>query len=316
MPFTVEELRTWVTSLGLPEAQQKTALELFSSEQVLPKVGETIMLRPEFSRKLDELQKEKERLEAEFAERQKKEDQFHSSLATWKTQAEKDAAAAITKAREESEAKLTANAEKIRLLAAKYGVPEEEVKDLVALPANVTPVRTEVVRDPDTGRFVTREQFQTEARFYAKLPAVVIALDREYYKLFGADAPAVNWDKVIDEAQDNHRTLTAQFELAYKIPEKRTEIAEGVHKKAIDEAEKRGRESAMSQYFAEHPEAINRPIDRPRGGSPILDQARRDAATDPTKARPAPGGPQSAVEAATKAYQEGKYKGGVEHEAA
>jgi hypothetical protein len=316
MPYTTKELEIFLTELELPEAQRKAALEAIGAggEKVLNRFGEHVLRQSDFSAKMDALTKDRERLEAEHAERMKKEDQFQASLATWKTEKEKEADEAMTKAREDSEARLRANAERIRALAATYGISENEIKDLTAAPAAET--RAERPRDPNTGQYMTTDQFKTEAKFYARLPGIQLGLDREYYRLFGNDAPAVNWDKVIDEAQSNNRNLTAQFELTYKLSDKRAEITAAAHTKELADAEKRGAEAAMSKFYAENPASGARNLDRTRPGSPILDQARKDAAAGSAEAaRQTAGGSQLAVEAATKAFQNGKYRDGKEQAA-
>jgi len=308
MPFAQADLETWVKGLGLPEDQQKSVLASLGTESVLSKVGETIMLRPEFSRKMDELQKEKDRLETDYQEKVKKEENFHASLVGWKTDAEKKAEAAIATARQDAEAKLTAVQQKVRELATRNGISEDEIKDLVAA-STVEPTRTtrtEPTTRNDDGRFMSKDEFREEAKFYARLPGMQMTIEREYYRLFGNDAPDINWDKLIADASSNKRSLQQQYEASYKVPEKRAEVADTKHKKEIEEAEKRGEEAARSRLLAEHPDMASRTVSREHRGSPILDQAREHAkkAADQHTAS----GPQETVNAAVKAFREGKYR--------
>lgn len=312
MPFTAAELESWVTGLGLSEDKKKVVLEAMGAEAVLPKVGETILMRADYSKNLDALAKDKERLEAEYKQKVAAEDKFRESLSGWKTEAEQKYEASLKKAREESETRLAASRDKIKSLAERYSIPEEEVKDLLAAPA--TAPRTEPVRDPDTGKFMSREEYSREAQSYVKLPAIMVGLDREYYKLFGNDATPINWEKVIEGAQTNKRTVSQEFEFTFHMEDKRKEIGVAAHKKEIEDAEKRGADSARSKVFAEHPELAGRSVTREAPGSPILDEARKQAATGKPPEHTT-GGPRSAVEAATAAYLAGKYKDGVEHPA-
>jgi hypothetical protein len=313
MPFTAAELESWVKGLGIPEADQKVVLEKLGAEAVLPKVGEAILMRSDYSKNLDALKQEKEKLESEYRQKVAAEDKFRESLTGWKTQKEKEYEGQLAAARQEAEAKLAAASAKIKAVADRYGVPEDEVKDLLVAAPNPNP-NPAPPRDSDTGKFLPREEWNREAQAYVKLPAIMVGLDREYYRLFGNDAPPINWEKVIEGATANKRPVSQEFESMFHMEDKRKEIAKAAHDKEIDDARKAGEQSAMSKLMAEHPELANRSVIREHRGSPILDEARRQAAAGKPPDKPA-GGPRSAVEAAVKAFQDGRYKGGVENAA-
>jgi hypothetical protein len=288
MPYTAEDLGTWVKSLGLSEADQKIMLEKLGAESVLPKVGETILMRSEFAKKMDELKKEQSTLTADYESKRKKEDQFHASVAQWQTEEEKKMQAQITAAREDAEAKLSAASAKIRKLAETHAIPEDQIKDLLEAPAprgnnNNAPDNTrELIRGLE-GKFVSAAHLREETIAFAQLPGIISKHEREYYKLFGADAPDINWNDLVKKSSEEKRPLSAVFETTYKLAEKRTELAEAQHKKDIADAESRGAESARTKLLAEHPELASRTITRERTGSAILDQARLHAKQEPDK---------------------------------
>ena len=309
MPFAQADLENFVKDLALPADKAKLVMDAIGSDAAtLEKFGSNVLRQNDYSAKMNDLQKEKDRLEAEYQEKVKKEESFHASLVGWKTDAEKKAEAAIATARQDAEAKLTAVQQKVRELATRNGISEDEIKDLVTA-STVEPTRT-TRTDPtprnDDGRFMSKDEFREEAKFYARLPGMQMTIEREYYRLFGNDAPDINWDKLIADASSNKRSLQQQYEASYKVPEKRAEVADTKHKKEIEEAEKRGEESARSKLLAEHPDMASRTVSREHRGSPILDQARAHAKKDQTDHHAS--GSQETVGAAVKAYREGKYR--------
>lgn len=312
MPMTEVELKNWVKGLDIPEAEQAGIINSFSKPEVIKKLESSILAQNDYSKKMDELKSEKDRLEADYQKRLKTEDSFRAGLTEWKTTAEKEYADKLKAATDESLAKLAAARDKIKSVADRYGVPEDEIKDLLSVQAPEK--RVEVARDPETGKFVTLENFQKESNAFAKLPAIMVGLDREYYRLFGNDAPPVNWEKIIESATANRRSVSTEFESTFKMEDKRKEIADAARKKELETAREEARTQERSKILAEHPELANRTVNRERPGSPILTEARRQAATGKPPEHTT-GGPRSAVEAAVAAFSSGKYKDGVEHAA-
>lgn len=310
MPFAQADLEKFVTELGLPADKAKVVLDAIGSDEgVRNKFGDNVLRKSDYSAKMNEFQKEKERLEADYQKKVREEDAFHSSMAGWKTEKEKETEKLITAAREEAQSKLASIQQKVRELAQRNGIPEDEIKDLTAVQVEPNTTRTSNDRPRnDNGTYMSVEQFQKEARFYAKLPALQMGMEREYYRLFGNDAPAINWDKLIDDSAANRKSLQAQFEETYKVPEKRAEVAETRRKDELDKARKEGEEAALAKFRAEHPEISTRSVTREVHGSPILDRARAHAKE--SKDHAAANGQQEAVSAAVKAFNEGKYREG------
>lgn len=303
MPFTTAECETWVKGLGLSEADQKVVLEkIGSNPDVLNKVGGSILAQGEFSRKMDELKNRETTLETEYRTKVEAEDRFRESLTGWKTQKEQETENRIKAAREESEAKLTAARERIRTLATAHGIPEDEIRDLVPTTAAVT--RQDPPRDTTTGQF-TRDDFNKEARAYVRLGPIINRMDREYFHLFGNDAPEPDWNAVIQRAEESKRPVADVFADTYKIREKRAELDTAKHTKEVEDARKAGEEAARSKIYAEHPELGIRTVntDRQRS-SPVLKLAReqmKDGAPKDAK------DPNRAAKNAASAWNDGKY---------
>lgn len=319
MSFGTAELETFVKDLGLPAEKAKIVMDAIGSDAAtLEKFGGHVLRQSDYSAKMGDLQKQKDALEADYQKKVNDEQNFHSSLVSWKSEKEKEAEGIIAKAKEEAQGKLTAVQQKIRELAERNGIPESEIKDMVD--ANIAPVRAsdgnaDPLRGLD-GRFVSVKEFADTARYYAKLPAIQMSLEREYFRLFGDDAPEPNWDKLIDDTQRVNESraagqklsLAQMFEQTYKLPEKRAEVATKRRQEEIDKARKEGEEAALVKFRAEHPDLSTRTVDRERRGSPILEQARTHAAEG--KRPNAEHGSHAAVSAAVAAFNSGKYKEG------
>src|SRR5580704_2667597 len=124
MPFATADLDAWVDSLGLPDDRKKAVRDALADEKVLPKVGETVLARAEFSRKMDELANKAKQLEKDYNAKRAAEDKFHDDLANWKTGSEKELADA-KKASEAARQRLASVRQSIQALGAEYGVPED-----------------------------------------------------------------------------------------------------------------------------------------------------------------------------------------------
>jgi hypothetical protein len=309
MAFTATELQDWVKGLGLPEDKQKSVLESFGAPEVLTRVGESILARSDYSRRMDELKAKETQLQADLtkkiAEEEKKTLDYSTSVGNWKKDKEKVLADAI-KAREDTEAKLAAIQTKIKEVAPTYAIPEDQVNSILSVAPPNTDRRDSNVRPRDEeGKYVSQEQFNKTVMDYAKLPAIMTTLEREHLRLFGAEAEMPDWSTIVDEASKNQKSLKQMWEEKYKVPERRAAIAKDIHDKEIAEAEKRGAEAARSKWMAENP--TNGPVRRDSDvGSPALatiKRANEDKNGRPDEAR--------GVAAAVAAFQEGRYRPGA-----
>jgi hypothetical protein len=315
MAYTQKELEAFVKDLDLPADKAKAILDAMGSdEKVLNKFGDNVLRQSDYSAKLNALQAEKAKSEKELQERIAKEDQFHASLGEWKTKKEKEAEAAIAQAREEAEDRLAAVQARIKAIAQEEGISEDKIKDLVTARPNETRTRKEpAVRDPETGKWVSQDEFNNKFRRegveMAKLIPIMNRLEKDYRKLFGDDAPDVDYNKLIDVAASKGRKLSEVFEDEYHLSAKRKELDDNQRKKDLEDAERRGAESARSKLLSEHPELSSRQVTRERQGSAILDVARKQVEKGAPPARK----PGEGVEAAVNAFRSGKYKDGIEH---
>lgn len=313
MAFTATELNEWVKGLELSADDQKIVLEKLGSEKALPKVGSSIMAQREFSRSMDELKAERTRLESDFQKKINDEEAasraYQNDLGKWKTDKEKILNDAIA-AREQAEARLTAVQTKIKEIAPTYAIPESELSSvLTPLASNPPPRRDDPPRDVDTGKFVKQEDFNRVVLDYAKLPAIMVAIEREHLRLFGPNAEMPDFIALMEEAPKAKLPLRQMWEQKFKVAERRAEIAKTAHDAEIADAEKRGAERTRTQMLAENPGLGANVRRESQVGSPVLDISRKHAKdgkpnTDPSPAR--------GVEAAVAAFGHGTYRTGTE----
>jgi hypothetical protein len=313
MPYTAAELETFVKELGLPEDKAKAVLGAIGSDgATLEKFGAHVLRQADYSAKLNELATEKTRLEADFQKKREEEDRFHAGVASWKTAKEKEVADRMAQATADAEAKLNAARDKVKSLVARGAVLEDDVKDLLTAPTATTTTRTDDQPRDANGKYLSREEFQNEASFFLRIPGLVTSMEREYFRMFGNDAPAPNWELVMESAKKikSAQPMRDAFEQTYKLPEKRAEIAKKQHDDDIAAAEKRGAEAARSKMLAENPEISGRTVSRERPGSPILDRGRAQM-EEMKKAGKAPASDHASrdtVSAAVAAFNDGKYR--------
>jgi hypothetical protein len=313
MSFTTEELTTWVGSLGLPEDEKKTMLTSLGKPEVLAKVGDSILMQQDYSRKQDELVKEKARLETDLQKKQADVESFRGELTGWKTRNETKFNEAVA-AREKAEAALAAHNGEVKKIAEEYGIPEDRVKSLMTVTPdpNSPPRREDRQRDED-GRYVKTDDFAKAAADVVKVPAILMAIQAEHQQLFGSGGPQLDLLKVVEDAQKNKMSLRQQWESEFKVPEQRTRVADERRNQDLENARKEGAEAERSRILAENPSAASnvRSINAP--GSPILDLARKQ---NSERAKEAAKGPIEVdegrgVAAAVAAYNRGTYDQGI-----
>jgi hypothetical protein len=312
MAFTSTELQEWVKGLELSADDQKIVLEKLGSEKVITKVGTSIMAQRDYSRGMDELKAEKTRIEADLAikikDEEKKSADYMNELGGWKRDREKVLDEAVS-AREQAEQQLAAVQTKIKQLAPTYAIPESELSSILTSPApSTTPRKQDPPREVDTGKFVSKDDFNHVVMNYAKLPAIMVVIEREHARLFGPQAEMPDFIALMEEAPKNKLTLHEMWERKFKVPERRAEIAKTAHDAEILAAEKRGAEAATSKMLAENPGIGNTVRRENHVGSPVLDISRKNAKDGAPNSSPSPA---RGVEAAIAAFGQGTYRTGT-----
>lgn len=317
MAFDQAGLQSWVNGLGLSDTEKTSVLASFGRPEVLSKVGDSILAQSDYSRRMDELKTKENSLQSDFqkriADEEKKTTDFVNSTGSWKAEKEKilNDAIAARAAAENALAKVQAD---IKNVYTEFGIPEDRLPKVAStMTPTPTPSNNDLPNRDLEGKFASKDYVEGLANNVLKLPAIISRLDREYERLFGREAPLVDWEKVIDDARASKRTLVQEFETQFKVPERRAAIAKEAHDREIADAEKRGAESARSKLLAENPGFSTNVRTDDRGHSPILvDAARRaDAAREAAKTSGHPVVDEGrGVRAAITAFREGRYKDG------
>lgn len=307
------DLSQWIKGLGLPETEQKTVLEAIGKggDAALKYIEGNQLRQDEFSRKLDDVKKKEEDLAKAITE----ENKFHTELAGWKKGSEKRLADAVA-AREAAERRLQTARDKAKEIATEHDIPAETLEALfegvAATPNNnEPPARREPENtDPDLAP-VTVGAFRAEARAYARFAALIPSLEREHYRLFGENAAAPDWEKMIEEtvAARGAKTIKQVYEETFKVSEKREEIRNKEIDTRIATARQEAADAERAKILADNPSLGVTTRGNERQGSPVLEHARKQAvaaAAAGGTARPATA--VSPVAAAVEAFNQGKYK--------
>jgi hypothetical protein len=305
------DLAAWIKGLGLPEDKSKSVLELIGSGgDAANKYIEGNQLRQdEFSRKMDALTADVKKKEAELTTKLANEDKYHDSLASWDVKRKKELSDA-TAAREQAEQRLAAARDKVLALAKENDLPEDEIGKLFegAPVSRTTPPNTTVDPKELDSRFVTREDFRTEAKAYAKLATLIPALERNHFKLFGDAAEPPDWEKLIEETTKlgGAKTLKQVYEETYKVAEKREEITTASWNAKIETAKKEAAEQERAKLLADNPALGQSVRSGEREGSPVLALATKQR-QEADKNKPPANTGMSAVQSAVAAFNSGKY---------
>jgi hypothetical protein len=215
MPFDAAQQKAWLDSLGL-EGTDRAAVEgLLKNPKNVEKIGATVMARSDYSKAQDEVARKQKELDAENLKVQN----FYRETTEFKARGE-----ATIRAAEEKAAKLAADIAKIQTkmgtIKTQYAIDDADIAEIMTIPAAAAAPPVEQKRDPETGKFVTRE----EAQNLPFIPAALMNISQQHNQLF----PGTTFDaeQLTADAIKNKRTLAQEWEAKFDVPKKRTEIAE------------------------------------------------------------------------------------------
>jgi len=275
------KVEQFINSLGATEDEKKA---------LLAAVGK---YSTNFDAAFDEIDTLKTR-EAELrTQYEEKAAAYEKSLQGWQTEAEKSFQTALAAEGARINAERAAIQADIRKLAAEYALPETAIAPLVGkAPAAPTPPEP---KQPtfDEGKFMTRDQFRTEADYYAKLPLLYSRLEREHTKLFG-ESNYPDFDKLIDFSTKNKVNLETAWKTMYNIEAKREEVRNKQFEDRLKaETEKVAKDTearVRSEMSADNPTVVHRRNNEPMSSVLRLNNMDRHPAPpapDPNAAPPA-----------------------------
>lgn len=255
MALKHQDLETWLKSLPLSdEIKQKLEDELGADETKQVKVRETVLARSDYSRNMDALRDERKKLEDEVARAASESQALIQANTKWKTDNEGVFIKTQKKA-EKLQAKVDAYNKKLAMLAAQ-GVIDPDDLDIEIAPDQTT---QQVVSDPQTGRFITKEELnnlrRSEEATQFKALAVFEDLNDEHQKLFGE---RLKRTEVLDALAKSGKNLRPWWEETFKVKEKRDELAKAEEEKRFNER----LATEKTKWISEH--------SVPAGGGPTI----------------------------------------------
>jgi hypothetical protein len=277
------------TELGFTPEEAAELAPKFSGERETKLKGAVLRQR-DYSQKMDaeaaRIKTIEERLEAEAAE-------WASLTAT-----EKAAAGDIRKQLEDSQRELLRHQQAFTRVAQEAGVdPKTYLDSGGAGTPPVTPPATPAI---DTSKFASADQQRALAQMALRIPAQIASLTVQHRALTGEDLdPTALVDELERRASTKGNTkpldLKSIWEEQHDIPNRRAAVDKAKFDTAIADAEKRGREAALSEASL------------PPGAMPTGKHSPVFAARESKVSRPQPGvGLQSAI----AAFRTGKYRQG------
>jgi hypothetical protein len=296
------DLAAWVKELGLTEEEQKVVEPVFKNR--LDKLEGNQLRQGEFSRKMNELQTERDQALADLRQRAEAVNQDYTRLGTWETEV-KDLRKKDLADLQRHQERVAQLESRMRRLAYDHGIPENELG--LELPPTAVPAPAGPA--PPDERYLTREDWERHRLDLNLLPDVDAEMNDivdDVRDLMGTRIRRRDLLKELQEANSKllptaPRLSMRQFaEQKYKLAEKRLELEEKKQKERDD----RIRSEEATRIRSELNIANPRPADNRR--SPVLERAAASAATNNAQQ---PGYKQpTGVARAVQAYNEGKYR--------
>jgi len=249
---------------------------------------ESGLRQSDYDRKMNKLKEEHQAKLQEVADKEAAADAFATKNGQWFnennskfTKAQKDLEDARVK-----EAQLV---ERMKGLASRYGVPDEELN----IPVSAAPVTPPAAAPAfDEKRFVPREEADRFARDLPLVTAELHELSEEHRELFGK--PLRGSKELIQKAMKQNKTMRAVWEEENKVGERREALKEQAIQSRVD--------SAVQERETKIRSELQLPAPRPQEQHSPIVQKFAKATVDP-KVDPGRG-----LRAALGAYASGKYR--------
>lgn len=295
------EVKNWLddimsTATGVPDEQKAVVRSFFEQEEVGKKAKQSVHAASDYNRHMDEVRAEQQRIQAREAEVER----WVKDLGVWKAGVEKEATTYAEKAAiaDEYEKRLKlADAELKKLREEGY---TNFNLDLPAKPSVAHPSAngSGSITQRDMEAFITKREAD-----YAMLMGLSNDIVREHHKLFGE---YLEMQPLITKALKLNKPLDEVWATEYKVSERRNQLQEEAInqrvKAAVDEQLAKERSNLVLAGSSFRANEV---------GSPVLDMARKSAAT-PTATAPVLATPvmsnSGAVADAVAAYQKGTFQ--------
>jgi hypothetical protein len=199
----------WVADIAkkgsLTAEELSTVKAVFSKPGVKQELVDSVERQSDYSRKMQELQRQRE-----------EEDNYAARLIEW----EKESKARLTAAEQQA----NAYKNQVYALAQQYNVSPEELQKHIASGAVQVPAATPTPTPVDQSKWITKEQVDEYATAMFKINAQLIGLNQEHIRLFGK--PMDRLEEFVDEALKAGRPVGDTFRQFYKVTDRETELRE------------------------------------------------------------------------------------------
>lgn len=288
------DLNGWLGTLDLSEDERKVLEPVLAKEPVSKKIRESFLMRSDYSKKMDGLNKQKEELEAQIREKVQSLEEYHTGLVTWKGDADKIA--------QKNQAEIQRLTDQLKKKdAAMLKIAEDYGLDTSAyVQPDGTPNPTVVAGvSPDIlSKYVDTETFQKavrDAQSFPDVAAELMDLNAEHMEIFGK--PLKGHRVLVAEAIKQKKSLRDVWAAQNKVDERRQEMAKAAHDEEIERVKKETEMRVRSE--------LKIPAQRPDARQPLIlsDKLRKG----PEERQTGQASDRSIVEQAMAAYSSGKY---------
>jgi len=288
------DLKGWLGTLELSEDERKVLEPVLAKESVTKKLGESVLMRSDYSKHMDALGKQKAELEGQIREKVEKLEQYEKELVGWHGDGEtkiKNAQAEVQRLADQLKKKDAA----MLKIAEDYGLDTSQYlqTDGAPNPPVVPGVSPDVL-----SKYVDTETFQKavrDAQSFPDVAAELMDLNAEHMEIFGK--PLKGHRTLVAKAIKQKKSLRDVWLDQNKVEEKRAELAKTAH----DEEIARVRKEVEMQVRSE----LKVPAARPDARQPLILSDKMKQVADARQSGNA--NSRSTVQAAIDAYASGKY---------
>lgn len=242
---TQDATKAWLEGLKATGAISEEEMQVLegatSKSEFVDYVGESALMRSDYSRQLDALQ-------ADYQSKTTELQDYQRELANWRGLTEKEVSQIKAEANQ-----LKAERQRLVAVAQSYGLSEEDLGTPVAPfttnPNLQDPTKRSDPNEIDPTKFMSRTDFENEAVTYALLPGEIADITAEHVELFGKAPNKMR--QIVERAIKEKRTVRDVYEDEYKVADKRSELAESQKEAEI----KRRVDEELTRYRTENPDA-------------------------------------------------------------
>lgn len=243
---TSDATKAWLEGLkntgAISEEIWKVLEDASSKEEFVNYVGETAMMRQDYSRNLD-------RVQAEYQAKTNELTDYQRQLADWRGKTEKE----VTQIQAEAN-QLKIERQRLVAVAQSYGLTEEDLGQSVAPFTSNPNLTLNQNRDSDPQDkinpkdYLSRSEAEELGTMYTLLPAEINDIVAEHVELFGKQPRGMR--QIVERAIKEKRPLRDVYEDEFKVSDRKSEIAEQQKEAEI----KRRVEEEITRYRTDHPE--------------------------------------------------------------